>query len=116
MRQAGVIAAAGLVALEKGPSRLHEDHAKAKLLAKRLSVIPGLKIDPDEVQTNIVIFDISGTGLDSNGYLEDLQRNGVLAVPVDINRVRMVTHLDVSSDEIKRAAEIVTNMHGSRLE
>ena len=116
MRQAGVIASAGLVALENGPGRLHEDHAKAKLLAERLSMVPGLTIDPDKVQTNIVIFDISGTGMDSTRYLEELERNGVLAVPVDRNHVRMVAHLDVSSEEVERAAEIVAEMQGRGVE
>ena len=115
MRQAGIVAAAGLIALESGPGRLHEDHAKAKLLAGRLSEVPGIKIDPAAVQTNIVIFDISGTGMDSSDYLEALERKGVLAVPVDRDRVRMVAHLDVSQDAVERAADIVAEMQGKKV-
>ena len=115
MRQAGIVAAAGLIALESGPHRLHEDHSKAKLLAGRLSEIPGIKIESAAVQTNIVIFDISGTGMDSSDYLEELKRNGVLAVPVDRDRVRMVAHLDVSQDEVERAAGIVAEMQGKKV-
>ena len=60
MRQAGVIAAAGLIALEKSPGRLHADHENAQLLAKGIAAMPGLKIDPAKVRTNIVIFDCEG--------------------------------------------------------
>src|SRR5439155_14771443 len=63
MRQVGVLAAAGLIALEQMPARLAEDHANAKLLATGLATIPGIKINPESVQTNILIFDISGTGM-----------------------------------------------------
>ena len=62
MRQAGVIAAAGLIALEKSPGRLHIDHENAQRLAEGIAEIPGLAIDPEKVQTNIVIFDCSRTG------------------------------------------------------
>src|ERR1700726_1643398 len=62
MRQAGVIAAAGLIALEKSPGRLHVDHENAQLLAKGIAAMPGLKIDPTKVRSNIVIFDCEGTG------------------------------------------------------
>ena len=63
MRQAGVLAAAGLIALEEMPHRLGEDHANARFLAGELAKLPGIQIDPARVQTNIVIFDITGTGL-----------------------------------------------------
>jgi threonine aldolase len=62
MRQAGVLAAAALVALEKSPQRLHIDHENARVLAERLAEIPGIKLDPKEVVTNIIVFDVSGTG------------------------------------------------------
>jgi threonine aldolase len=115
MRQAGVIAAAGLVALEKGPGRLHEDHDNAKHLAERLAAIPGLEIDPARVQTNIVIYGIGETGLDSDRYLEELERRGVLAVPVDRARVRMVAHLDVTREEVDKAVDIVADMVGEKV-
>ena len=115
MRQVGILAAAGLVALENGPGRLKEDHSKAKLLADRLFAIPGIKIDPANVETNIVIFDISETGMDSSEYLETLERKGLLAVIVDRDRVRMVTHLDVSAQEVQQAADIVGEIHRKKM-
>src|SRR5207247_3998005 len=66
MRQAGVLAAAGLIALEQGPQRLEEDHRNARYLAEGLSRIPGVKIDPAKVQTNILVFDVAGTGMNAN--------------------------------------------------
>ena len=105
MRQAGVIAAAALIALEDGPGRLIEDHENARFLARELSRIPGIAIEPDAVQTNIVIF--STHPLDSGRFLEKLEREGVLAVPVDSDRVRMVTHLDVDRSDIEAAAVAV---------
>jgi len=63
MRQAGILAAAGLIALEDGPCRLANDHANARFLAEKLSAIPGVVVDPARVQTNIVIFDVTGTGI-----------------------------------------------------
>src|SRR5207249_12144046 len=64
MRQVGVLAAAGLIALEQMPERLGEDHANARLLATGLATIPGVSINPESVQTNILVFDISATGVD----------------------------------------------------
>ena len=107
MRQAGVLAAAGLLALEHGPKRLQEDHDNAQLLARRLAEVPGLALDPRKVQTNIVIFSVKPSGLSSAEFLTRLAAQQVLAVPVDGERVRMVTHLDVTRNDVERAAEIV---------
>ena len=63
MRQAGVLAAAGLIAMEEMPARLHEDHENASWIAERLAKIPGISLDPEKVGTNIVVFDVAGTGL-----------------------------------------------------
>jgi len=95
MRQAGILAAAGLIAIEEGPKRLHEDHANAKFLAEGLAKTPGIKIDPAKVQTNILIFDISGTGLESSAFTKELAKRNVLAGGVNAELVRFVTHLDV---------------------
>jgi threonine aldolase len=95
MRQAGILAAAGLIALEEGPKRLHEDHANAKFLAEGLARTPGIKIDPAKAQTNILIFDISGTGMLSNDFTKELAKRNVLAGGVNAELVRFVTHLDV---------------------
>lgn len=99
MRQVGVLAAAGLIALEEGPERLHEDHENAKRLAQGLADIPGIQIDPDKVVTNIVIFDVSETGKTQDKIVSLLEENGVLAVGFG-SRIRMVTHLDVSAHDI----------------
>ena len=95
MRQAGVLAAAGLVALEEGPNRLHVDHENARFLADGLAEIPGIKIDPRKVVTNIVFFDISETGLSSHEISKRLAGRGVLANGVGAGAIRMVTHRDV---------------------
>ena len=107
MRQAGVLAAAGLVALEKGPKRLQVDHDNAKLLANQLASIPGITLNPAKVQTNIVIFDLKKSGSSSGDFLKALAQRGVLAVPVDSDKVRMVTHLDVDRNDVERAASVV---------
>lgn len=95
MRQAGILAAAGLIALEEGPKRLHEDHANARFLAEGLAQTPGIRIDVARVQTNILIFDISGTGLTSADFTKALAERNVLCGGVTPETVRFVTHLDV---------------------
>ena len=107
MRQAGVLAAAGLVALEQGPKRLREDHDNARLLAEKLVLTRGITLDASKVQTNIVIFSVKSTGLTSAEFLAKIASAGVLAVPVDTHRIRMVTHLDVCRDDIEKAAAVV---------
>ncbi len=107
MRQAGVLAAAGLVALEKGPKRLQIDHDNAKVLAARIAAVPGIGLDPAKVQTNIVIFSLKPAGWSSSEFLQALAKRNVLAVPVDGEHVRMVTHLDVNRDDIEKAATAV---------
>jgi threonine aldolase len=95
MRQAGVIAAAGLVALEKMTARLEEDHANAQLLARGLAEIPGVKIDPERVQTNVVIFDVAGAGITTPELSGMLKERGVLANGINPREMRLVTHKDV---------------------
>jgi threonine aldolase len=110
MRQAGILAAAGLIALEKHTSRLKEDHDNAKFLAQGLANIPGIKIDPAAVQTNIVIFDISGTGIDSTQFTRRMAERNVLAGGVNNELVRFVTHMDVDRGGCERALEVVTEI------
>ena len=99
MRQAGILAAAGIIALEESPKRLHEDHANARRLAEGLANINGITIDVETVETNIVIFDISDTAKTSAEIVAALKDNGILAIGF-ANSIRMVTHLDVSSEDI----------------
>ena len=101
MRQVGILAAAGLIALEEGPKRLYEDHENARRLAEGLAEIPGIAIDVEKVTTNIVIFDISGTGKPQTEIVERLASEGILCVGFG-DQIRMVTHLDVSQDMIER--------------
>jgi threonine aldolase len=94
MRQAGVLAAPGLIALEKMPLRLHEDHANARLLAEGLAALPGVRAAP--VPTNIVVLDVSGTGKPAAWISAELKRRGVLINPISPAAMRAVTHYDVT--------------------
>jgi threonine aldolase len=99
MRQVGILAAAGLIALEESPTRLHQDHENARRLAEGLAEIPGIAINLEKVVTNIVIFDVSATGKSAALISEQLAGNGVLAIGFGTS-IRMVTHCDVSSSDI----------------
>ena len=103
MRQVGVLAAAARVALEEGPKRLYVDHENARFFAERLAQIPRIHVQPEKVQTNIVIYDVGETGLSSTQFLKQLCADNVLGGPVDSRRVRMVTHLDVDRGDIEQA-------------
>jgi len=107
MRQAGVLAAAGLIALEKMPARLHEDHANARLLAEALSHMEGVSIDLNSVETNIVIFRLTGA-LGAAELVARLKARGILASTVGHDAIRLVTHNDVSRGQCITAAEALT--------
>ncbi|HEX9526711.1 MAG TPA: GntG family PLP-dependent aldolase [Streptosporangiaceae bacterium] len=101
-RQAGIMAAAGLIALEEGPKRLHEDHANARVLAEGIAeVLPG-SVDPAAMPTNIVFADVSGTGRSAAEWVDRLAAEGV-RVTIVAGKVRMLTHRDVTAAEIQRA-------------
>jgi threonine aldolase len=110
MRQAGILAAAALIAIERSPARLHEDHANARYLAEELAKIPGIKVDLATVETNIVIFDVSGMKRTAAELAEELGKRGVLCGPTDKYSVRMVTHCDVDRAAIERALEILRGL------
>ncbi|HEV7844165.1 MAG TPA: GntG family PLP-dependent aldolase, partial [Pyrinomonadaceae bacterium] len=112
MRQAGVLAAAGLIALEETPKRLHEDHANAQRLARGLAEMPGVLIDPEKVVTNIVIFDVSQTGIMADEICARLQARNVLASGFG-SSIRMVTHYDVSGEDIETALKELRVILGS---
>ena len=107
MRQAGVLAAAGLMALEQGPKRLHEDHANARLLAEALSNLDEVDIDLDAVETNIVIFKLQG-GRSVSDLVARMKARGILMSTVGRDVIRLVTHLDVSRGDCITAAEVLT--------
>lgn len=112
MRQAGVLAAAGLVALDETPQRLHVDHENARFLAERLAEIPGVRIDPAKVVTNILFLDVSGTGLTSFELSERLAAESVLASGFTPATVRMVTHYDVDRAGCERAVRVLRQVLG----
>ena len=105
MRQAGVLAAAGLIALNKGPARLHEDHSNARLLAEALSNIDGVEIELDAVETNIVVFRLTA-GRSAAELVKRLKERGVLMSAVGKDTIRLVTHMDVDRGACITAAEI----------
>jgi threonine aldolase len=104
MRQAGILAAAGMIALEKMPARLHEDHANAKLLAEALSHMEGVSIDVNAVETNIVIFKLTN-GQSAAELVKRLRARGILISAVGPDAVRLVTHFDVDRAACITAAE-----------
>jgi threonine aldolase len=116
MRQAGVLAAAGLLALEESPKRLHTDHQNAKTLAQGIAQIPGLQIDPARVRTNIVICDCRSSGMTAVELCDALLIRKIWAQDTAPYSVRFVTHCDVDSEEIARALqvlrEVVAKSHG----
>ena len=103
MRQAGIIAASGIIALEKMIDRLEEDHVNAKRLAEGIAKVDGIVVDLERVQTNMVVLDISGLGVSDERFLLRLRENGVLASAIGKNRVRMVTHRGIEKEHVEKA-------------
>ena len=103
LRQAGIVAAGALYALDHHVDRLATDHENARTLANGLASLPAITLDPAEVETNIVIFEVD----DPEGLCSALRRDGVLMGPVGPRAVRAVTHLDVDADGVQRAVEAV---------
>jgi threonine aldolase len=102
MRQAGVLAAAGLVALEDMVDRLAEDHANARLLAEGLARLPGLVLDPGSVATNIIVFGVAA-GLDSAAFVDALRKEDVLVIDLGRGRLRAVTHYGITAGDCRLA-------------
>jgi threonine aldolase len=102
MRQVGVLAAAGLVALSRMVERLAEDHKRARSLADRITALPGIQLDPETVETDIIIFGLSHPGLSVPAFLEELKQRKVLALPVP-QGIRFVTNKDVGDEDVDRA-------------
>jgi threonine aldolase len=114
MRQAGIIAAAGVYALRHHVERLAEDHERARRLAQGLASLPGVRLDPELVQTNIVVFDVSGTGLTGEEFgARTLASHSVRFSVLGPTSVRAVTHLDIPPDGIERALEAAKSAVGS---
>lgn len=108
MRQAGILAAAGVYAFENNVQRLAEDHAKAKALATGMQAIKGIEVDIAAVETNIVIFDIAGSGIPRAEFMSRVQSQGVrFSALMQPTRLRAVTHLDIPQDGVERALAAV---------
>lgn len=110
MRQAGILAAAGLYALEHHRDRLATDHGLARAFAEQMALSPAVEIDPSSVETNIVIFGIRGRRAES--LLDDARREGVLLGMIGPGRVRAVTHMDVSEEDALEASDILRSVLG----
>ncbi len=114
MRQAGVLAAACLIALEDSPRKLAADHANARFLGEGLARIPGLQIDPQKVATNIAVFDITGTGKTPAAISVLLKREGVLINGINDRQMRAVTHYDITREDCAHALAVVAEAVASR--
>jgi threonine aldolase len=109
MRQAGIIAAPGIVALDTMISRLKEDHDNARRMANALNDLDGIEIDMSTVQTNIVIMNISGTGRTVAEFLEEAKRNGLWLSGFGPDLVRLVTHRGITAEDVDRAVSIIAD-------
>jgi len=114
MRQVGILAAAGLYALDHHLDRLATDHANARLIAERLTSTAGISIDLPSVQTNIVIFTLAPGPLDAADVVAAARARGVLVVAFGARIVRAVTHLDVTQEECSHAAEVLASVVAAR--
>ncbi len=106
MRQAGVLAAAGIVALTEMVDRLKDDHTNARRLAEGLAGMDGLSLDPDCVKTNIVYFEITRIDMQSQVLAEKLNSQGIRLLPAGPSRLRAVTNYHVTSDDIKHVLDV----------
>jgi len=107
IHKAGIAAAAGLVAIETTIHRIADDHRRARDLAVRLAAIPGLRLDPSSVETNIVLVDITGTGLEPEKLAAHLADAGVRALPRETTLLRFVLHREIDDDDVVDAARVV---------
>ncbi len=114
MRQAGIIAAPGLVALRTMIPRLREDHANARYLAEALARVPGLSVDLTTVQSNIVNLDVRGLGIDAAAFAADLRDRGVRGLPGMGTNVRFVTYRGITRQDVNTAAEAIRAMVAAR--
>ena len=110
MRQAGVVAAAALYALDHNVERLGEDHKNAKLFAERIASVPAISVDPERVETNIVIIDVSGSGRTAGSISDALLAQGLRIGALNATTLRAVTHLDVNRDKVLEAADIFAHV------
>jgi threonine aldolase len=103
MRQVGIIASAGIYALENNVDRLVDDHRRARRLAETVASMPGLSVDLESVQTNIIVIDFADSGISPEEGTNMLEKHGVLVIPFGGTTVRAVTHLDIDDEDIQKA-------------
>jgi threonine aldolase len=107
MRQAGIIAAPGIVALEKMLDRLEEDHRNARCLAEGINEVSRIQIDLNRVQTNIVCFEVRGLDLSAELFVSKLREDGILALALGNKKVRLVTHKGIEEEHVKKAITVI---------
>jgi threonine aldolase len=112
MRQAGILAAAGIVALTQMVDRLADDHANAKKLAAGLANTPGIEIDPDQIKSNIVFFDLIQNGMTAQQLVAQLEAEGVRMLPVGPQRIRAVTHYHIAPEDIEHTLSTFSKILG----
>jgi threonine aldolase len=112
MRQAGIIAAPGIIAIEKMVDRLKDDHTNAKILATGLAKIQGVSSDPSHVQTNIVPYDVAGLGASAKEWVAKMSKFGVKAGALEGGRVRMVTHRGIEKEDIEYTLSVAEKVAG----
>jgi threonine aldolase len=112
MRQAGIIAAAGIVALDQMVDRLADDHRNARVLAEGCAKVEGLRVDLARVQTNIVVVDIDGLGVEDGVFVSKLKENGVLAGAIGKGKVRFVTHWGIEREDVETALDAIRSVVG----
>ena len=114
MRQAGIIAAAGIYALDYHIARLKEDHQNAKRLAVGLKEFKGVSVDPKHVETNIVIFDVADVGMTAAPVAEAMKKEGILIHTIGKTQIRLVTHLDATAEDIEKTLNAFAKVFGKR--
>ena len=107
MRQAGIVAAAGIYALQNNVERLAEDHANARRFAEMIAELPGVAVEPETVETNLVFFDLTHPEADASDFSARLAARGLRIGAMSAHRMRAVTHLDVSAAEVEAAANVL---------
>ncbi|UCE16632.1 MAG: low-specificity L-threonine aldolase, partial [Candidatus Bathyarchaeota archaeon] len=113
MRQAGIVAAPGIIALEKMVDRLRDDHRNARVLAEKLAKTEGISVNLETVQTNIVIFDVSDLGVTSAEFVQKLSEHGVKSLPREETTIRMVTHRGIEREDIEYTMEAIDKVVNS---
>jgi threonine aldolase len=111
MRQVGILAAAGIVAVEKMIDRLEDDHRRARQLVEKIADLETIEVNPEDVQTNMVMLKLNT--MDSDTFLKKLAERKVSALPLNEETVRIVTHKDIDDEDVERAAAAIRKIVGT---